>query len=147
MGSVKNFLEKTADSLKELSVLEITTLVGNFEFVYRLDGEIVDKGTEKALPREIDKDSKDCSKMCSRISLVSGDITTAMSEKFVTDYKELREYHLIREHQGQEIIKRNLEVVEKIATTLIALIGHQKNVGDDIESPRTSTAQKEPEKK
>lgn len=110
MAEEKNFFEKAINELQKLSVLEINTVVGEFSFV------------DNSSNLKVDLNSKTNDKIVSRINLLSGDITTAMSDKFVSDYKELREYHLIRENQGHEIIKRNITVLKEISTTIIQLV-------------------------
>ena len=64
--------------------------------------------------------------MCSQINLLTGDISTAMTEKFVSDYKELREYHMLRESQGHEISKRNIDVLKEIVKA-IGIFNEEKN--------------------
>jgi len=63
--------------------------------------------------------------MISEIDLISGDITTRMSDNFATDYQQLREYHMVKENHGQEIIRKNLEVVKTIAQTLVNIATHK----------------------
>ncbi len=101
-----SFLDKAIAGLSNLTVLEVNTLVGDYSFNKTDD-----------INTSIDVTSaKD--RMCSQINLVSGDITTAMTEKFVTDYKELRDYHATRESQGHDIILKNIEVLGKIVNAI-----------------------------
>lgn len=97
-----SFLEKAIAGLSNLTRLEVNTLVGSYTF---------DK--TGSMNTSIDVlSTKD--RMCSQINLLTGDITTAMTEKFVTDYKELRDYHIVRENQGHDIVIKNIEVLGKI---------------------------------
>ncbi len=96
--SKETFISKTIDGLAKLTRLDVNTLVGNYSFT--ADSTIKTDSTAE--------------RMCSQINLLSGDITTAMTEKFVSDYKKLREYHVMRESQGHEIVKRNIEVLKEI---------------------------------
>lgn len=98
----KTFMQNAIAELSNLTRLEVNTLVGNYSF---------NKKGEKFTTIKTDSATD---RMCSQVNLLTGDITTAMTEKFVTEYKDLREYHLIRESQGHEIIKRNIEVLGKI---------------------------------
>ena len=97
-----SFLDKAIAGLSNLTRLEVNTLVGAYTF---------DK-TEN-MNTSIDVVSTK-ERMCSQINMISGDITTAMTEKFVTEYKELRDYHIMRENQGHEIVLKNIEVLGKI---------------------------------
>jgi hypothetical protein len=97
-----SFLDKAIAGLSNLTRLEVNTLVGDYSFNKTGDtNTTIDAASTKE-------------RMCSQINMISGDITTAMTEKFVTEYKELRDYHLIRENQGHDIVKKNIEVLEKI---------------------------------
>jgi len=97
-----SFLDKAIAGLSNLTRLEVNTLVGDYSFNKTGDtNTTIDASSTKE-------------RMCSQINMISGDITTAMTEKFVTEYKELRDYHLIRENQGHDIVKKNIEVLEKI---------------------------------
>ncbi len=101
-----SFLDKAIAGLSNLTVLEVNTLVGPYTFnkTGNMNTSIDVVSTKE--------------RMCSQINLVSGDITTAMTEKFVTDYKELRDYHITRENQGHEIILKNIEVLGKIVDAI-----------------------------
>lgn len=101
------FINKVVNGLISLTYLEVNTLVGDFKFS-KPDGI----GFEKIDPAS----AKD--RMSSQINLISGDITTAMTDKFVTEYKDLRDYHLIREAQGHEIVMKNIDVLKKILSAL-----------------------------
>ena len=101
-----SFLDKAIAGLSNLTRLEVNTLVGAYTF---------DK-TEN-MNTSIDVVSTK-ERMCSQINMISGDITTAMTEKFVTEYKELRDYHIMRENQGHEIVLKNIEVLGKILETI-----------------------------
>jgi hypothetical protein len=103
MSDKKTFLTATITGLSELTRLEVNTLVGNYTF----NQDSNKKNTSI-------KNDSTADRMCSQINLLTGDITTAMTEKFVTDFKDLREYHMMRESQGHEIVKRNIEVLKEI---------------------------------
>lgn len=110
MSDKKSFITAAITGLSELTRLEVNTLVGDFSFNQDQNG----KNTT------IKNDSTG-ERMSSQINLITGDITTAMTEKFVVEYKELRDYHTAREEQGHEIIKKNIEVLKQILDTLIHL--------------------------
>ncbi|NOY95353.1 MAG: hypothetical protein GXO81_03040 [Chlorobi bacterium] len=115
---VKSFLGNAITHLAGLTRLDIHTLVGDYEFNKDKEGT----------PTTLKVDSTD-ERMCSQVNLITGDITTAMTNKFANEYKDLREYHLIRENQGHEIIKRNIEVLEKILETLKVFQTEQNKSG------------------
>ena len=106
MSDKNTFIKEALASLSNLTRLETNTLVGKYTFneVGGVKTTIVNESTED--------------RMCSQINLVTGDITTAMTEKFVTEYKELREFHLTRENQGHEIVSKNIETLKEILGAL-----------------------------
>ncbi|MEI8047630.1 MAG: hypothetical protein WCI92_09645 [Bacteroidota bacterium] len=106
MSDKKTFLEKAIAGLSNLTRLEVNTLVGSYSF-NKTDNINTTINVESVEDR-----------MCSQINLITGDITTAMTEKFVVDYKELREYHTLREEQGHAIINKNIETLKQIIDTL-----------------------------
>ncbi len=107
MSEKNKFLDDAIAGLSNLTRLEVNTLVGNYTFNKKGDTNTTIKNDHSG------------ERMCSQINLITGDITTAMTEKFVTDYKELREYHMIRENQGHEIVRRNIEVLRQILGAII----------------------------
>ncbi|MFA5327628.1 MAG: hypothetical protein WC384_07545 [Prolixibacteraceae bacterium] len=128
------FIQNTIDELSKLSRLDITTIVGDFAFIYKNDkGLIVDKDSPDPKKPDIIDISSGKYQMTSQINLITGDITTAMNEKFVTDYKDLRDYHMIRENQGHEIINRNLKVLQQISATLVLLVQNKDKTPDTVE--------------
>ena len=100
------FLKTAIAHLSNLTRLEVNTLVGNYKFK-----------EENGIKTTIDQESTS-EKMSSQINLISGDITVAMTEKFVSEYEELREYHIAREKQGHEIINANIETLKKIVSAI-----------------------------
>jgi len=103
---IKKFLDDTIANLSNLTRLEVNTLVGNYSF---------NKTNEILTTIKTDSTTE---RMCSQINLLTGDITTAMTDKFVSEYKDLREYHLIRESQGHEIIRNNIKTLQEIFNAL-----------------------------
>jgi hypothetical protein len=97
-----SFLDKAIAGLSNLTRLEVNTLVGDYSFIKT-------GNTKTSIDVVSTKE-----RLCSQINMLSGDITTAMTEKFVTDYKELRDYHVLRENQGHDIVMKNIEVLGKI---------------------------------
>jgi len=121
MSNNPSFLKKAIVSLSNLTRIEVNTLVGNYKFktvASDVDHPAGDDNADGGVITTIIPDSTN-ERMCSQINLLTGDITTAMTEKFVVEYKELREFHMIRENQGHEIVKNNIEVLKKIVETLI----------------------------
>ena len=101
------FINKVVNGLISLTYLEVNTLVGDFQF-----SNPDDIGFKKIDPAS----AKD--RMSSQVNLISGDITTAMTDKFVSEYKDLRDYHQLREAQGHDIICKNIEVLKQILSAL-----------------------------
>ncbi len=115
-NSKDSFIQTAVSELSKLTRLEIHTLVGNYSFVKDTKGE-----------NTVIKNDSTAERMSSQINLLTGDITTAMTDKFITDYKELRDYHTSREKQGHEIIEKNIKTLKDIADALIYLIGKKDN--------------------
>lgn len=107
----ESFVDKAIKGLEKLTTLQVNTLVGDYKFMN--EGETgKDTDYTKLNP------TSTAERMSSVINLISGDISTAMTEKFATEYKDLRDYHLIREAQGHEIIRKNIEVLKDIAEAI-----------------------------
>jgi hypothetical protein len=115
-NSKDSFIQTAVSELSKLTRLEIHTLVGNYSFVKDAKGE-----------NTVIKNDSTAERMSSQINLLTGDITTAMTDKFITDYKELRDYHTSREKQGHEIIEKNIKTLKDIADALIYLNGKKDN--------------------
>jgi hypothetical protein len=113
-----SFFDKTLAALENLSELKIRTLVGEFE--YHPDDD--DRKYELRF-----KKGGNIEGMVSRINLVLGDIDTEISPKFATEYSQLREFHLAKENQGHEIVKKNMEVLAEVAKTIAELIKSRKD--------------------
>lgn len=115
MSDKNSFLDAAISGLSELTRLEVNTLVGNYSF----NQDANKKNTTL-------KNDSTTDRMCSQINLLTGDISTAMTEKFVSEYKELRDYHMLRENQGHDIIKRNIDVLKEIVKA-IGIFNEEKN--------------------
>jgi hypothetical protein len=111
-NSKDSFIQNAIDELSKLTRLEIHTLVGNYSFLQD------DKGVNSVI-----KNDSTADRMSSQINLLTGDITTAMTDKFVTEYKELREYHTSREKEGHEIIEKNIKTLKEIVDAIVELTG------------------------
>jgi hypothetical protein len=105
-ADISKFLSNAIETLSGLTRLEVNTLVGAYTF------------NQTGTTNTTIKTDSTSERMCSQINLLTGDITTAMTDKFVNEYKELREYHMIRENQGHDIVKKNIEVLMKIFDAL-----------------------------
>lgn len=106
MSDKSSFLSAALANLSNLTRLETNTLVGKYAFN-------VESGVKTTIITESTED-----RMCSQINLITGDITTAMTDKFVTDYRELRDFHLARESQGHDIVRKNIETLKEILGAL-----------------------------
>ncbi len=102
----KSFFDKLFEKAADLASLNIQTIVG--DFTGGDDGEKIARVPEKS----------DC--ILSTIDLIDGDITTAMSAKFLEgDYKELRDFHAKQEEEGRDIIEKNISTLKSIAQAII----------------------------
>ncbi|GAB4324781.1 MAG: hypothetical protein Kow00127_17450 [Bacteroidales bacterium] len=113
-GKLTQFIDQALASLSNLTRLEVNTLVGDYTF------------NESGGKKTTIKQDSTKERMCSQINLLTGDITTAMTEKFATDYKDLREYHLIRENQGHRIIEQNIRTLKEIVSAIEEFIEKRK---------------------
>ena len=75
MSTIQDIFDKITDTAKDLTVLEIKTLMGEMEIL----------GNGKAQF----KTSQDIQGISSRIDLIDGDITTHITEEFYNKYPEL----------------------------------------------------------
>ena len=108
MSAVKDILEKINNTVNDLTVLEIRTLMDELELV---NGKIDFKPNQ------------DIQGITSHIDLVDGDITTRITEDFYNKYPELVQWHQSREAKGNEIIESNIQTVGSMVGQLKGLIG------------------------
>ena len=107
---LEELMKNIKDSLSKLITLEIITAVGHVSL--RPKGGSVEGG-EKNLP-DLDYD-KNPKVILTKINLLQGDIKTVFHEEFVTgDYQSLRDFHAAREKEGYEIVRKNIEALEKL---------------------------------
>lgn len=107
MSAVQEILDKINNKVKDLTVLEIKTLMGDLELV---NGKVEFKPNQ------------DVQGITSHIDLVDGDITTRITEDFYTKYPELVQWHQSREAKGNEIIENNIQTIGSIVGQLKGLI-------------------------
>ena len=103
MSAVTDILDKVNNKVKDLTVLEIKTLMGDMELV---------NGTIEFKPNQ------DIQGITSHIDLVDGDITTRITENFYNKYPELVQWHQSREAKGNEIIENNIRTVGSLIKQL-----------------------------
>jgi hypothetical protein len=108
MSAVKEILDKVNNKVKDLTVLEIKTLMGDLELV---NGNIEFKPNQ------------DIQGITSHIDLVDGDITTKITENFYNKYPELVQWHQSREAKGNEIIESNIRTIGSLIKELQGLAG------------------------
>ena len=107
MNAVQEILDKINNTVQDLTVLEISTLMGELELV---NGKIEFKPNQ------------DIQGITSRIDLIDGDITTRITEDFYNKYPELVQWHQSREAKGNEIIESNIETIGSMVAQLKRLI-------------------------
>jgi hypothetical protein len=103
MSAAQEILDKVNNKVKDLTVLEIKTLMGDMELV---NGNIEFKPNQ------------DIQGITSHIDLVDGDITTRITENFYNKYPELVQWHQSREAKGNEIIENNIRTVGNLIKQL-----------------------------
>jgi hypothetical protein len=100
----ENLLDKIKESFERLTTLEIITIVGQIKLGADLNSE-----------PEFDGQAQEQKAILTRISLLNGDIRTIYHPEFVTGaYQSLKDFHEKREKEGFEIIKNNIEVLQKL---------------------------------
>jgi hypothetical protein len=107
MSAVTDILDKVNNKVKDLTVLEIKTLMGDMELV---NGNIEFKPNQ------------DIQGITSHIDLVDGDITTRITENFYNKYPELVQWHQSREAKGNEIIESNIRTVGSLIKQLKEIV-------------------------
>ncbi len=113
-----SFFNKVLEKSADLASLSIQTIVGDFT---------IDQSGAKitATPQKSDS-------IVTRIDLIDGDITTAMSAKFMEgDYKELRNFHADREKEGRDIIEQNINTLKSIAQAIIDIQQKSPKPGEE----------------
>jgi hypothetical protein len=103
MSAIQEILDKVNNKVKDLTVLEIKTLMGELELV---NGKIEFKPNQ------------DIQGITSHIDLVDGDITTRITEEFYNKYPELVQWHQSREAKGNEIIENNIKTVGTLVSEI-----------------------------
>ncbi|NOX46261.1 MAG: hypothetical protein GXO89_04710 [Chlorobi bacterium] len=112
-----SFMEKMLEGLEGLETLKIRTIVAELKY-------------DATTKNYVHDDGQSVEGIISEIHLATGDIDTRMTEKFTGDYEALREYHQMKEEKGQEIIRKNIELIQEIVKTIIDL-------GDKIKNQNT----------
>ncbi len=103
LSSIKN-------GIGDLLHLQVLTVVGDFELTTNQGGNF-----------DLDFASVQAGKkMFTRIGLVDGDISTAMSDDFVTNeaYSDLRSFHQDTVAQGNEIVRNNVQALKELVSLL-----------------------------
>ena len=102
------FMEKMWQGLQDLETLRIRTIVAELKY-------------DAATKSYIHNDGQNVEGIISEIHLATGDIDTRMTEKFTGEFDALREYHQTKEIKGQEIVRKNIELIQEIAKTIVEL--------------------------
>lgn len=102
------FMTKMLEGLEELETLKIRTIVGELKYDAKTESYAYDEGQY-------------VEGIISEIHLATGDIDTRMTQKFTGEFEALREYHQTKEIQGQKIIRKNIELIQEIAKTIVEL--------------------------
>lgn len=97
--------EKVLKAFDNLVTLEIITAVGHLT---------QPRPEEDPFGLDIDFD-RDPKIILTKINLLQGDIKTVYHEAFVTgDYAGLKAFHAKRESQGHDLIRQNIEILERL---------------------------------
>jgi hypothetical protein len=66
--------------------------------------------------------------MRTRINLAEGDITTEIDPAFLTgDYTALRDFHAAREKQATDIIKANIDMLERLFNLVVTVTAQTRD--------------------
>jgi hypothetical protein len=107
--AIPEFVTKLQTALEKLVTLEIVTAVG-------------------AVSANSDKLDPQAKTMRTRINLAEGDITTEIDPAFLTgDYTTLREFHAARENQATEIIKANVDMLERLFNLVVKVTAQTRD--------------------
>jgi len=106
----KSFFQNVVETLNELKTLRVSTYIGGVKSGTTISANDmkVGQGQDKVISSIEITDT-----MVSKIDLLQGDITTAMTPNFESN-NTLREYHTMREQQAHEIVERNIKVLKSI---------------------------------
>ena len=112
------FFERVIDGFNELKTLRVSTYIGTVQPNTSLTVEDLQdgQGQDVVLSKLNINDA-----MLSKVDMLTGDITTAMTNEF-RDNSALREYHSLREQQAHEIVKRNVEVLKSVGKMIIDFV-------------------------
>ncbi|MCS7004424.1 MAG: hypothetical protein NZM38_03760 [Cytophagales bacterium] len=92
------FIRNIEQKISELTVLDIKTVVGDFNYTPDGKVEILKTGDFKLIQ--------------SRFNLIGGDVTTFISNELITDkYAWLRDFHARKEERGHEIVQGNIRAI------------------------------------
>lgn len=108
MSTFQDILDKITDAAKDLTTLEIKTLMGELE--------ILNNGKVQLKPNQ------DLQGITSHIDLVDGDITTHITKDFYDNYPELVQWHQSREAKGNEIIESNIRTVGSLVSQMRKMV-------------------------
>jgi hypothetical protein len=103
-----SFMEKMLKGLQDLETLKIRTIVAELKYDAKTKSYVHDDG-------------QSVEGIISEIHLATGDFDTRMTEKFTGGFDALREYHQTKEIKGQEIIRKNIELIQEIVKTIVEL--------------------------
>ena len=107
------FLDTLKNAAENVATLTITTAVGGAVPVADKPGRYTPADNSEI--------------MYSSIDLLTGDITSIISPSFLTPQQAtIRQYHQAREDMGRDIIKQNIECLEKLADLVVKLGGNDQ---------------------
>ena len=109
------FMTKMLEGLEKLETLKIRTIVSELKYEAETNSYVHDDG-------------QNVEGIISEIHLATGDINTRMTKKFTGEFDALREYHQTKEVKGQEIVRKNIELIQEIAKTILTL--GKENLGE-----------------
>lgn len=116
------FFERVINGLDELKTLRVSTYIGTVQPNTSLTVEDLQSGQGQDVAfSKLDINDT----MLSKIDMLTGDITTAMTNEF-RDNNALREYHSLREQQAHDIVKRNVEVLKSVGKMILDFVEDNK---------------------
>lgn len=104
-GTLSNLKNKIMNSIENLVSLEIITAVGQ-----------VNVKSDDTVDKKLNVDCGPNTKaIFTKIDMLQGDISTVYDEEFVSgDYQALKQFHALREKEGHEIVRQNIENLKSL---------------------------------
>lgn len=118
----QNFFEKAVNKLNDLTTLRVSTYIGSVKTGTTISEADMESGQGQDT---VLSNLEIVDTMMSKINLLEGNTTTAMTKKF-EENSALREYHTLREQQAHEIVNRNLQILKSAGELILDFLDNDK---------------------